>query len=365
MHEALFWKAEGESVRCLLCPHHCLIAEGGRGRCGVRENHGGKLIAMTYALPCSLAVDPVEKKPLYHVMPGETIFSLATVGCNLECKWCQNSELSHPEGKEIIAPYGEVSPEKVIELCKETGCRMIACTYTEPTVFYEYMLDIFTLAKKEGILTVMVSNGFIEEEPLEKLIPFLDAANIDLKCFDDAVHKRWTLAPLPPVLSTIKRLKKAGVWVELTTLVVPGVNDDESQLEALFSWIETTLGKEQVIHLSRFHPSYKTTDKAPTTMATLQKAAAIGRKHLDYIYVGNILPTGETHDTRCPGCDEILVKRGHHAVKIMMKGRTCPSCDKDILGIWTTEEIAHKSLPAHINSRRKPSGKMTASHKKD
>jgi len=284
----MFWKAEDDQVRCMLCPRRCLINEGKKGYCGVREVREGTLIALTHSLPCSMAVDPIEKKPLHHFMPGTSIFSIATIGCNLSCKWCQNHDISHPEGRRIIAPYGEVSPEQVIALCKESGAPSIAFTYTEPTIYYEYMLDIAKLAKQEGLNTVLVSNGYTEQEPLRTLIPFLDAANIDLKSFSDEEYVSWTGAHLQPVLDTIKRLHQEGVHLELTTLIVPGVNDSEEELAKLYDWVSEELGEEQVVHISRFFPDHRLLDTKRTPMETMERAASIAKKRLRHVHLGNV-----------------------------------------------------------------------------
>ena len=326
MHEASYYeKLDEEKVQCKLCPHNCTISDGRTGSCGVRKNKEGTLYSLVYGLPCSLAVDPIEKKPLYHFYPGGRIFSIATVGCNLFCKWCQNHEISHPE-QQIIAPYGEISPEKVISLCKEANCSMIAFTYTEPTIFYEYMLAIAKLAKKEKIKTVMVSNGYIEEEPLEELLPYIDAANIDLKSFNEKTYKEWTKATLEKIKKTLVMIKESKTHLEITTLVIPDVNDNLEEVEKMYSWIATTLGKEQVVHISRFSPDYKVLDKERTPLETLEKIKKIATTHLDYVYVGNI---GMIEDTLCPSCGKVVIRRG---VRSAVALQTC-TCGNNISGI--------------------------------
>lgn len=264
-------------------------------------------MAQTYGFPCSLAIDPIEKKPLYHFLPGSEIFSIATVGCNLFCKWCQNADISHPE--KIHKVYGYVSPNRVIELCEESGCKAIAFTYTEPTIFFEYMIDIAKLARQKGIATVMVSNGYITQEPLLELVQYLDAANIDLKAFENKKYLLGTSAELQPVLDSILTLKKAGVHLEITTLIVPEVNDGKEQLEKMYSWVEKHLGKEQVVHISRFFPMHKATDKQATSQESLDLAVKIARKHLHHAYVGNVAAGAETHNTFCPKCNATLINR--------------------------------------------------------
>jgi pyruvate formate lyase activating enzyme len=303
--EALFYEQlTAEKVKCTLCPHNCIIATGKKGFCGVRENKNGKLYSLVYGKPCSLAVDPIEKKPLYHFYPGEKVFSLATVGCNLDCAWCQNSSISKTQ--EIIAPYGTVSPKKIITLCTEAVCSIIAFTYTEPTVYYEYMLAIAKEAKKVGIRTVLVSNGYINEKALFTLLPYIDAANIDLKLFDEKKYLTWTKGKLAPVLDTLIRIKQAGVHLELTTLVVPDVNDDTKKAEEMYDWIVRHLGKDQIVHISRFYPCYKLTHKEPTPSPTMQAIATIAQKKLDYVYLGNM---GEKSYAMCPNCGKKAIKK--------------------------------------------------------
>ncbi|MBW2983303.1 AmmeMemoRadiSam system radical SAM enzyme [Candidatus Woesearchaeota archaeon] len=332
MREASFYTKDGDVAACHLCPRECRIPPGRRGACGTRENVDGTLYAITYGKPCSMAVDPIEKKPLYHFLPGSKAFSIATEGCNLFCKWCQNSDISHPGHEEPYAPYGEVEPEEVVRLCKREGCDVIAFTYTEPTIFYEYMLDIAKRAKEAGIRTVMISNGYINEEPLQELIPYLDGANIDLKAFTDKTYLKWTAARLQPVLDTLERLHEGGVHVEVTTLVVPGVNDDEEQLESMYGWVEEHLGQEQVVHISRFFPSHKLRDKGPTTHETLEKAKRIAKARVDHVYVGNV---GVAEETTCPSCGEVLVERsfGGSTSRVNPDG-TC-SCGQRIPGVWS------------------------------
>lgn len=339
MHEASFYKVVGAgNVRCELCPRHCTISDGRLGSCGVRENRSGKLYALTYALPCSMAIDPVEKKPLYHFLPGQKIFSVATVGCNMFCKWCQNHDISHPEGLQpgrtlptAYAPYGEVPPERVVELCESEDCRLIAFTYTEPTIYYEYMLAVAKLCKEKGIRTVMVSNGYIEEEPLKKLIPFLDAANIDLKAFSEDTYMEWTKASLAAVQRTLKTLKESKVHLEITTLVVPGVNDSEEEAEKLYSWVVEELGEEQVVHISRFFPDYKVLEKEATPAETLALFERVAREKLQYVYVGN---TGAGNETRCPSCGEVVIERRGYRTKNSLREGAC-SCGEKIPGVWS------------------------------
>ncbi|MFP4523973.1 MAG: AmmeMemoRadiSam system radical SAM enzyme [Candidatus Woesearchaeota archaeon] len=332
MREASFYTKDGDAAACHLCPRECRIPAGKRGACGTRENVEGTLYAVTYGKPCSMAVDPIEKKPLYHFLPGSRAFSIATEGCNLFCKWCQNSEISHPRRDEPYEPYGEVSPDEAIRLCRREGCDVIAFTYTEPTVFYEYMLDIAKRAKEAGIRTVMISNGYINEEPLRELAPYLDGANIDLKAFTDKAHLKWTAARLQPVLDTLERLHEMGVHVELTTLVVPGVNDDEGQLQGMYDWVKQHLGEGQVVHISRFFPSYKAKDKGPTPHETLEEAKRIAKARVDHVYVGNI---GVAEETTCPSCGKALVERSFGGSTSRVNPDGMCSCGQRIPGVWS------------------------------
>jgi len=253
--KALYWKKENGKIRCNLCPQNCLISEEKVGFCGVRKNIKGKLISLVYAKPCSINLDPIEKKPLYHFLPGETALSIGTLGCNLKCVFCQNWEISRANPEEYNLETK--TPKEIIELVKESKAKIIAYTYTEPTIFYEYMLDIAKLARKEGIKNVIVSNGFIQEKPLKELIKFIDAANIDLKAFDDNFYKKNCLGRLGPILRTLKILKESGVWIEITNLIIPGKNDDMKKIEEMCKWIKNELGEDIPIHFSRFFPMYK------------------------------------------------------------------------------------------------------------
>ena len=332
MREASFYEQDGNTVQCHLCPRGCTITSGRRGACGTRKNIDGTLYAATYGKPCSMAVDPIEKKPLYHFLPGSRVFSIATEGCNLFCKWCQNAAISHPEHEEPYVPYGEVSPEEVVRLCKREVCDLLAFSCTEPSVFYEYMLDTAKLAKKEGIRTVMISNGYLNKEPLEELVPYLDAANIDLKAFTDKAYLHWTSAQLQPVLDTLERLHQHKVHLEITTLVVPGVNDDEEQLKGMYGWVKEHLGEEQVVHISRFFPSYKVKDKEPTPHETLERAKKIAEERINHVYVGNV---GAAEETRCPSCGKVLVERSFMGVTSHVNQDGTCSCGQRIPGTWS------------------------------
>lgn len=333
MKEALYYdKLKNNLVKCNLCPRFCIIKPDNRGLCRVKQNIKGKLYSLVYARPCSVHVDPIEKKPLYHFMPGAKAFSIATIGCNFFCGFCQNWQISKADADDIDKQYKELEPKKVIELCKENDCNIMSYTYTEPTIFYEYMLDIAKLAKKQGIKNTIVSNGYINEEPLRELCKVLDGANIDLKSFTNDFYKKVCKGTLEPVMKSLKILKKEGVWLEVTNLVVPGLNDDFKKIEEMCKWIAKELGKDVPIHFSRFHPDYKMTDTEPTKLETLEKAKQIAEKYLNYVYLGNI---GGESNTFCPKCKAIVIKRDMLSLtdNRLVKGK-CPECGEKIAGVW-------------------------------
>lgn len=332
--EALYWRGEdGGKVRCLLCPRMCLISKGQRGFCRARKNIDGKLYAINYGQPVALHVDPVEKKPLFHVYPGTKSFSIATVGCNLRCKFCQNWEISQldPESVQVVF----VPPEKIVNEAKNSGSKTIAFTYTEPTIFYEYMLDIAKEAKKEGVSCVMHSAGFINEAPLRKLSKYLTAANIDLKGFSESFYSSFCEGNLQDVLRSLKILKEEGVWVEITNLLIPTANDSDEDIRNLCLWVKDNLGPDTPIHFSRFFPMYRLTDLSPTPLKTLVRAKEIATSvGLRYVYIGNV-PQNIGEDTICPECKKVLVKRTGYTIleNNIVKGR-CKFCATVIPGVW-------------------------------
>jgi len=333
-HEAMYYnRLDGRRVQCALCPRRCVIADGGRGFCGVRENRGGTLYTLVYAKPCSLHVDPIEKKPLFHVRPGSPAFSIATVGCNLRCLFCQNWQISQAAPEDVRTPT--LSPEEVVAQARKTGAPVIAYTYTEPTIFYEYMLDIARLAHKAGILNVMHSAGFINEEPLRGLIPYLDAANIDLKGFNDRFYNQFSFGNLQDVLRTLKILHEEGVWVEVTNLVIPGLNDDPGEIRRMCEWIRDNLGPDTPLHFSRFWPMHKLAQLAPTPPATLEKARQIAREAgLRYVYIGNIAGN-PAEDTVCPKCGKVVVDRAGYIIQeLQLVDGACAYCGEKIAGKW-------------------------------
>jgi pyruvate formate lyase activating enzyme len=330
--EALFWKRlENNKVQCQLCPRQCILSPGQRGFCRARKNIEGKLYSLTYGRPVALHIDPIEKKPLYHVYPGTPSFSIATAGCNLRCKFCQNWEISQLDPSKVDVAY--FSPQKIVELAEDKKCPTIA--YTEPTIFYEYMVDIAKEASKRGIECVMHSAGQISEKPLRKLSKHIIAANIDLKAFSQEFYSSYTQGDLTTVLNTLKILDQEGVWIEITNLLIPGANDSEEDLRLLCRWVVENLGPETPVHFSRFFPMYKLTNLSPTPLSSLKRAEKIAKEEgVQFIYIGNV-PQHTGENTYCPNCGKLLIKRvGYHILENKIKKDKCPHCGEKIPGIW-------------------------------
>ncbi len=337
MKEAEFYrKLDNKKVICDLCPKHCVIEDGKFGKCGARKNIGGKLYSLVYGKISAMHVDPIEKKPFYHFLPGTKALSISTVGCNLSCLNCQNYDISQVRADEVNLP--NVSPEEVVEKATELGVRTIAYTYNEPTIFFEYAYDIMKLAHKEGIKNVFVSNGYIERKPLIKLTKFLDAANIDLKFFDDKKYVEVTTAHLKPVLNTLELLKEKEVWLEITNLLIPGYNDDEEEIREMINWISKRLGRDTVIHFSRFFPMYRMTNILPTPLETMREAFEIAKEKLNFVYAGNI-PHTEMDNTYCPKCGRLLVERvGFKVIQNNIVDGKCKFCGEKIPGVFSSEK---------------------------
>lgn len=316
-----------KSLQCTLCPHNCVISEGKTGICGTRINYNGKFHSKVYARPSAMHVDPIEKKPLYHFYPGSKILSIGTLGCNLFCRGCQNYELT--KGPIVDLPY--VTPEQVISTAIENNINLIAYTYNEPTIFYEYMMDIAKLAKKNKIKNVIVSNGFINDSPLKKLTKYIDAANIDLKGFDEKFYNEYANAKIEPILKNLKTIKKSNVWLEVTNLIIPQINDKEESITDMCKWINKNI-KDTPLHFSRFFPYYKAQDKEITPVSSLLNAKKIANNSgIKYVYIGNM---GKLENTYCYNCKNLLIQR-HPAVKIVgVKDGKCNSCRKKVLGVF-------------------------------
>ena len=326
--EASYWEKEWEQVRCRLCPHNCLIPSGKRGICGVRENKGGKLYTLIYSSCSSAYPDPIEKKPLYHFHPGSLVFSLGTVGCNFKCLHCQNYTISQAKPEEY--PLAEITPQNAVERAKAC-CNGIAFTYNEPTIWMEYALDTAKIAKKEGLYTVFVTNGYINEKPLKDVSAYLDAANIDVKSMSDDFYRKICKASVEPVLEACKNYKREGVHVELTYLVIPSHNDGEEEIKKFCRWVMDEMGEMQVIHFTAFYPHYKMMDVPPTPFKKLLKAYMIAKHEgLHYVYLGNV-PHGDYENTYCHNCGNLLVKRhGFSAEMVGMDGEKCIKCGEKI-----------------------------------
>ncbi len=333
LREAEFYqKLADKKVQCTLCPNNCLLPEGAIGICRVRQNINGTLYSLVYNKPVSINIDPIEKKPLYQFYPGTNILSIATVGCNLRCNFCQNWTISQSNPGEVRA-Y-DATPEQIIDLAQEYHCKSIAFTYTEPTVFYEYMIDVAKCAHENGIKTVWVTCGYINEKPLRKLIPYLDAANIDLKGYSEDFYSTYTTGSLDPVLKTIKICKEEGLYFEITNLVIPEANDDPDMIREMCEWIKDNIGTEYPLHFSRFSPQFKLTNRPPTPVKTLEMAYDIAKDvGLQYVYLGNVINTFE--DTYCPNCGKKIIDRYGFSVQEMhITNGKCDYCGYKIFGTF-------------------------------
>jgi pyruvate formate lyase activating enzyme len=327
------------SVRCGVCAHRCLVRPGRKGICGVRENRDGQLWCEAYGAVASAGLDPIEKKPLFHVDPGSLAYSICTTGCPFHCVFCQNWEIAQGPRLGLDIPLRPMPPAQVVAEARQAGAGSIAYTYVEPTVFLEYTLETGRLAREAGIRNLFITDGYATPEAVSLLAEVLDAANVDLKSFDDAFYRRLCGARLAHVLAAIVALRNAGVWLEITTLVIPGHNDGEDELGALTRWIVETLGPGTPWHVSRFQPAFRMRDVPPTPYETLRRAADIGRDAgLRYVYVGNA-PELHLEDTHCPGCGALLVqRRGYRSRSFLGAGGTCPGCERQAEGRWRVAE---------------------------
>jgi len=331
--EARFHSSSEGKVRCGLCPHNCQITEGQMGLCRSRVNIQGKLYALSYGNLCAISPDPIEKKPLYHFLPGSQAFSIATAGCNFSCLNCQNHHISQFSPAEITAI--SLSAEEVVKRCLMEKCNTIAYTYTEPTVFYEYMYDVAMYARQNGIRNVMISNGYINPGPLKKLAPLIDAANIDLKVFDEETYRTLSGGALKPVLNTLRILKDYGVWIEITHLIVPSYSANLDMIKRMCEWLVNNEFSEFPLHFSRFFPNFRLQHIEPTPLTTLKQAWEIAvQTGLHYVYLGNI--TDETYShTYCPDCKKLLIKRqGYRVTQMLITDGKCPNCGTTINGVW-------------------------------
>jgi pyruvate formate lyase activating enzyme len=335
MREALFYeKMGGDAVRCLLCPNQCMLSNGQRGFCRVREPVDGKLYSLVYELVCSAHVDPIEKKPMYHMLPGSQSFSIATAGCNSRCKNCQNWTISQRPPEETT--NNRLTIQNLVASASANGCRSIAYTYTEPVVFYEYMMDASRLAKEEGIYNVMVTGGKINPKPAKELAKYVDASNFDLKGFDNNFLRENCAQDLDNILQALSIMKQEGIWVEITNLIVPTLNDSMDDIRRMVKWIKSNLGADVPLHFSRFWPQYKLRSLYPTPLETLKRARDIAMEEgLHYVYLGNV-PESSASNTVCPKCKKVVIERiGYRVLKnnVSSDGK-CVFCGNKIPGIW-------------------------------
>lgn len=340
MEALLYQKLDDNKVKCNLCNHRCIIKEGKRGKCKVRENRSGTLETLVYKRLIATHIDPVEKKPVYHLYPGSLSYSVATVGCNFKCRFCQNSDIAQELPKQVsvdvdgMVAGGFFTPEAIVMDAKKSNCKSIAYTYSEPTIYFEFAYNTAKLAKENNIKNVFVTNGYMTPEAIHMIAPYLDAANVDLKAFNDSFYEELCGGRLEHVKESITLLKSMGILVEITTLLIPGLNDDKEELKNLATFIAECVGAETPWHISRFHPTYKLTDRPPTPLKTLDTAREIGLEAgLKYVYTGNV-PGEGGENTHCHNCGKLLIKRwGFTVVENHVSNNRCPSCDTEVYGI--------------------------------
>ncbi|MCX6695222.1 MAG: AmmeMemoRadiSam system radical SAM enzyme [Candidatus Altiarchaeota archaeon] len=336
MKEALLYEKTGRNVKCAMCAHRCVISEGTRGVCGVRENNGGVLYSLVYGRPCAVHIDPIEKKPLFHFLPGTKIYSISTVGCNFRCMHCQNWDISQKSKGGAPIEGFEMTPEEVVSSAIDDNCKSIAYTYTEPTVFMEYALDTSKIAVDKGLRNVFVSNGFMTPESVGLIAPYLHADNIDLKSFSDKFYREVCGGRLEPVLDTLKDMVRRKIWIEVTTLIIPTLNDSKEELKQIAEYIKKELGDHVPWHVSRFHPDYKLSNLPPTDLKKINEAYRIGKDAgLKYVYAGNA-PHEDSENTRCWKCSEKIIERsGFRVSRNIVKDGKCPKCGALIEGVWS------------------------------
>jgi pyruvate formate lyase activating enzyme len=335
LFEARFYKKMPQrKIQCELCPRKCVIDDLERGYCGVRENQGGTYYSLVYGKACSANIDPIEKKPLFHFLPGSKAFSIATVGCNVMCKFCQNWEISQANVDQVESM--DLPPQQVAAVAAQRRCEVIAYTYSEPVIFCEYMRDSAAEGRRLGVRSVMISNGYINPEPMKDLCRVLDGVKIDLKAFNDRFYKELVAGELQPVLDTLALLKKEKMWTEIVYLIIPGQNDDAGELRELCTWIKADLGADTPLHFTRFHPQYRLTNIPSTPINTLKAARQIGLEcGLHYVYTGNV-PGDPGENTFCPGCGAVVIQRvGFSVIGRAMTNGKCDKCGLRIAGVWS------------------------------
>jgi pyruvate formate lyase activating enzyme len=334
VREALYFeKLEHKKIRCTLCPRECVIDDLERGYCGVRENRDGTYYTLVHSRPCTYHADPIEKKPLFHVLPGTLAFSIATAGCNVNCKMCQNWEISQARPEQIRSIY--MPPKKVAEMAKEYDCRTIAYTYSEPIIFYEYMMDTVEAGHNENVLSVVVTGAYINEKPLRKLCKAVDAIKVDLKAYSEKFYREIVGGELQPVLDALVTMRDEGVWTEIVYLVVPTLNDDDDEFRNMAKWVRANLGADVPVHFTRFHPQYLLKNLPPTPVNTLERAKEIAdAEGLHYVYLGNV-PGHSAENTYCPGCGRAVITRlGYTIRSIEVEKGACVHCGHEIAGRW-------------------------------
>jgi len=336
LSEASYYEVlDNKMVRCLICPRQCVVGPGYRGFCRVKENIDGKYYSLVYGRVCSYHIDPIEKKPLFHFLPGTTAFSIATAGCNLTCKFCQNWEISQQQPENVDAV--NLTPARVADIAAKYGCPTIAYTYNEPTVFYEFMLDCASEGKNRHIRSVMISAGYLNRKPLLELAAHMDAIKIDLKSFSEDFYSKICSAKLKPVLDTIVAVREHGTWLEIVNLIIPTLNDDPKEIEKMCLWIIRNVGDDVPVHFTRFYPTYKLRNLPPTPVSSVERARDIAMsKGLKYAYVGNV-PIGHPGEsTYCPSCQKRIVDRWGFSVRSLhIKDGRCEYCGQPIPGVWS------------------------------
>lgn len=333
-HEASFYtKLDAGRIRCDLCPRRCHVPDGARGYCRVRENRGGRYYTLVQDQPCAIHLDPIEKKPLFHVYPGSKAFSLATAGCNLHCKFCQNWDIAQATPEDVHSQI--LKPDAVADSAAKAGARTLAFTYSEPTVFYEYMIECTKAAKRRNIDSVVITNGFINAEPLEQLLPCIKAIKIDLKSFSESFYSRICDGRLAPVTETLKRIRSAGTWMEIVCLLIPTLNDSDAEIQSLAAWVAKELGTSVPLHFTRFQPLYQLRNLPPTPPETLLRAKTLANQEgCRFVYTGNV-PGLAGQDTLCHSCGKTLVRRyGHLIQENRIQDGRCPYCKTVLPGLW-------------------------------
>jgi len=336
VREAMYYnKLPGNRVECTLCPRECRVADVERGWCGVRENRAGKYYTLVFSRVCAAHIDPIEKKPLFHYLPGTRAFSIATAGCNIECKFCQNWEISQFRPEQVSAQYAP--PEAIVRTARQYDCSTIAYTYSEPVIFYEYAYETSRVARQAGVGSVMITNGYIKKEPLLKICQVLDAIKVDFKAFTEHFYRDICRGELKPVLEALETLATLKIWLEIVVLIIPTLNDSEAEMRGLAQWIHRHLGADVPVHFTRFHPMYKIKNLPTTPVRTLERCREIAREAgLHYVYVGNV-PGHEGENTYCPRCQRVVIRRiGYTIVENHLQNGHCRFCQQAIAGVWKT-----------------------------